>query len=1025
MRKRSCGWVWVALLTASSTGCGEAEGGGTQGPPPGGVPRTENAYTLFETLQVRPLALSPDGQLLFAANTPDNRLEIFEVRPSGLVAVGSVAVGLEPVAVAARSSSEIWVVNHLSDSVSIVDVQRRGRSGYSARVSRTLLVGDEPRDIVFGGPDASRAFITTAHRGQNSPDDPDLFTPAGGRADVWVFDANRLGNSPNGERLTKVTMFGDTPRALAVSPDGSRIYAAPFFSGNQTTMASVDAVSHVYADQLDPENPNFIQFLGQRQPLTSLIVKYKPGPDGSYHWLDARGTVFDEWIRVSLPDYDVFAIDAMADPPVALEGEVYAHAGTTLFNMAVNPANGKVYISNTDAHNDVRFEGHNPTLPVTTVRGTAVDSRITVLDPATGTMTYNNLNPHIVEGVGDASLSRAFPQDLAVSSDGTTLFVTAQGSGKLAIYDTAELEAGSAAPSASNQVLLTAGGPAGVVLDETHGRAYVLTRFDNGVSTIDITSRTEIAHQLMFTPEPPVVTEGRRFLYDATLTSGNGTQACAACHIGADFDGLSWDLGNPGAVPLPLTLAAESESVVFTFPPSVLSEGFPIVAPIFEASRALKGPMSTQSLRGLANHGAMHWRGDRNGAIQQDGLPFIDPTTGEAVVSSQPDSGMFDENAGFESFNVAFPGLLGRAEPLSAEDMAAFRAFALEIIYPPNPIRSLDDSLTPLEQAGRDKYFQADEQGNELPVDRLHNCAGCHKLDRDANTGHTSRPGFFGSDGRLSFENLTQVFKVAHFRNAYQKVGMFASSPDQNRLITNFPEFNPPLPAVRGFGYQPDGAMGSIEHQISGQVFTKIPFDTVNEDGFIISQNPFGIPFFTFDEETHDVTGLDPEGFEVRRALASFLLAYDSNLRPIVGQQLTVTRGNAQTVRERLELLYARALVGDCDLVAKAHVGGREKGYVYHEGNFVSDESREGALPSEQLLRQLGSASVTFTCAPPGSGWRIGIDRDGDGFADGDELAAGTDPAAAAHDPAETTDSNEAPEPPNVVVSPAAGAPRL
>ena len=82
MRKRSCGWVWLALLTASSTGCGEAEGGGTQGPPPGGLPRTENAYTLFETLQVRPLALSPDGQLLYAANTPDNRLEIFEVRTS-------------------------------------------------------------------------------------------------------------------------------------------------------------------------------------------------------------------------------------------------------------------------------------------------------------------------------------------------------------------------------------------------------------------------------------------------------------------------------------------------------------------------------------------------------------------------------------------------------------------------------------------------------------------------------------------------------------------------------------------------------------------------------------------------------------------------------------------------------------------------------------------------------------------------------------------------------------------------------
>jgi hypothetical protein len=45
-------------------------------------------------------------------------------------------------------------------------------------------------------------------------------------------------------------------------------------------------------------------------------------------------------------------------------------------------------------------------------------------------------------------------------------------------------------------------------------------------------------------------------------------------------------------------------------------------------------------------------------------------------------------------------------------------------------------------------------------------------------------PGFFGSSGRLSFENLPQIFKVAHLRNAYQKVGMFASSPDENSALT-------------------------------------------------------------------------------------------------------------------------------------------------------------------------------------------------------------------------------------------------
>jgi YVTN family beta-propeller protein len=131
-------------------------------------------------------------------NTPDNNLEIFSVGASGLTKLSSISVGLEPVSVAARSNTEVWVVNHLSDSISIVDV-----SASPARVKRTLLVGDEPRDIVFAGSGGSRAFITTARRGQQYTNatiasvpgagDVKLTTPGEARASVWVFDANNLG----------------------------------------------------------------------------------------------------------------------------------------------------------------------------------------------------------------------------------------------------------------------------------------------------------------------------------------------------------------------------------------------------------------------------------------------------------------------------------------------------------------------------------------------------------------------------------------------------------------------------------------------------------------------------------------------------------------------------------------------------------------------------------------------------------------------------------------------------------------
>src|SRR5499425_2594899 len=145
------------------------------------------SFVTFESGQVRPLALSPDGTHLFAVNTPDNHLEIFDVSGAGLSHSATVPVGLEPVAVAARSNTEVWVVNLLSDSISVVDV---GSS--PARVTRTLLVGDEPRDIVFAGAGGNRAFITTAHRGQQrtSPElasvpgagDPQFTTAGVGRA---------------------------------------------------------------------------------------------------------------------------------------------------------------------------------------------------------------------------------------------------------------------------------------------------------------------------------------------------------------------------------------------------------------------------------------------------------------------------------------------------------------------------------------------------------------------------------------------------------------------------------------------------------------------------------------------------------------------------------------------------------------------------------------------------------------------------------------------------------------------------
>ena len=81
---------------------------------------------------------------------------------------------------------------------------------------------------------------------------------------------------------------------------------------------------------------------------------------------------------------------------------------------------------------------------------------------------------------------------------------------------------------------------------------------------------------------------------------------------------------------------------------------------------------------------------------------------------------------------MAFPGLLGSDSELPTADMQAFSDFILQVMYPPNPIRNLDNSLTADQQKGRDFYFN-NLLGVGLPVDTFQNCNGCHTLDPNGN----------------------------------------------------------------------------------------------------------------------------------------------------------------------------------------------------------------------------------------------------------------------------------------------------
>jgi DNA-binding beta-propeller fold protein YncE len=932
-----------------------------------------DSFTLFESGPVRPLAISPDGNYLYAVNTPDNRLEVLRIRNDDahpLEPLGSVQVGLEPVAVAVRRDGEVWVVNHLSDSVSIVDVSQPRRP----RLSRTLLVGDEPRDIVFAGPGRRRAFISAAHRGQNNPNDPQLSTPGVGRADVWVFDAANLGASLGGNPLGIVTLFTDTPRALAVSPDGTRVYAAGLLTGNQTTALHDLLVTNGGADAPDgrglpPPNTNF---QGVPGPETGLIVQF----DGS-HWVDELGRIWDDKVKLDLPDKDVFVINAMASPPAQLAGAAgfRTGVGTVLYNMAVNPVSGKVYVSNTEALNQVRFSGPGD-FAGSTVQGHVHENRITVLDGAA--VHPRHLDKHvdfdaccapIPNSENDRSL--ALPLQMAVSCDGATLYVAAFGSSKIGVFATAELENDTFVPDASDHIEVSGGGPAGLALDEARDRLYVLTRFDNALSVIDTQARVESHHLPLFNPEPASVVVGRRFLYDARLTSSNGTTACASCHVFGDFDGLAWDLGDPEGVPAP-----SPEQVIAPPFADLPNKDF----------HPLKGPMTTQSLRGMDNHGPMHWRGDRTGF---DDVP----------ASAQPDTGLFDENRAFLEFNEAFVNLNGRHEELTAAQMQAFADFSLQITYPPNPIRQLDNGLTASQQRGADHFFNAITEvlgGAELT------CSDCHVTDLDGNAAFGEpRPGFFGTSGLGVFEgddfldlpngNDLQHIKTPHFRNMYQKVGMFGTAFLSNTVPHQ--DNSHQGDQIRGFGYLHDGGTDTIFRFMQVTGFS----DLLAPEGF----------------------GFGPEGDPLRRDVEAFLFAFDSNVAPVVGQQVTLTPGNAAVVGDRIDLLIERASTNhatsptphaprnphapECELVATTRLRAIERGWLYIDdtGLFVPSEHGQPALTDAELRALAGArgVSITYTCVPLGSGRRIALDADLDGCYNVTEVEAGHDPRDPASSP--------------------------
>ncbi len=884
-------------------------------------------YVNWESHPVNGLDLSPDRSLLAVAHTADNRVQFYATRFGTVKAVGHVKVGLDPVSVRFRSDDEVWVVNHISDSVSVVSVTQR-------QVIATIQTCDEPSDVVFA---ASRAWISCSQANQ-----------------IMSVDVN----DPMGAS-TLIAINAEEPKALAVSADGSRVYAAIFESGNGSTILGggideeetgtldfppnvVSAANSPYGGQNPPPN-NGQQFdppmnvALPEPPRVGMIVR----KDDQGAWRDDNGEDWTSLVsgqfaassgRISgwdLPDRDIAVINT-SNGAVSYISRLM----TMGLNLAVHPVTGQVTMVGTDSHNERRFEPVVNGLFSTVLMATASETgaAASIVDINQYGVDFNQ------RPLSQAQLDRAIgdPRDITWSADGTRAYIAGMGSNNVIVVNAQGQRVTDAGLAAEIEV---GEGPTDLALDESLDRLYVWNHFEASLSVIDTRTRLEIDRVAAFNPLPLAIRQGRPFLYDTHQTSGTGFVSCASCHVDARFDRLAWDLGDPAG-----------EMKAFNQNCTTDAGG-----DLCEDYHPMKGPMTTQTMIDIIGKEPLHWRGDRDG---------------------------------IEEFNGVFGSLLADDRLLTAGQMQQFKSYLATLTVPSNPHRNFDNTLpTDMDLTGHfttGRFAPAGQplgSGDALRGLTLYNtalldspfqCSNCHTLPTGMAVNGPIRLPLLGIEaggeimpagpmgenhlGVVSVDGSTNIsIKVPQLRNMHEKVGFELTQTENNA----------------GFGFLHDGSVDSLARFVSEPAFN------VGSDQDVADLVALMLSFSgsDFPQDNPALGNAPPVSQDTHAA---------------VGAQVQLD-GEAPSFR--YTQMQQVAQDGEVDLIAQQ--AGRSWQYDAQSQRFTQG-SGSNLTASELNAEGSDLEPVTVTVVPTGLASRMAIDRDGDGISDADEQRLGSNPADAA-----------------------------
>ena len=482
-------------LDATEVADSDGDGIGDNADPDTPTFDTNVGHPVFASPHAKPIVIN--GSYVYVTNTPSDTVDVVAIASEQVVA--RIDVGIDPVGLAVRpDGNEVWVANHVSDSVSVIDTDPDSATFHQVIATiqdidaATLSTRfDEPVGIAFAS--NTKAYVT--------------LSPSNQVAIVSGESYSVTGHLP---------IRAQDPRAITVQ--GNRLFVIPFESNNQSQLSgctsekidgdicTFDAVEHVFSNN------------------NVLSVNY-----------DA-----DIIKNPLLPDRDLYIFNTADDTLL----EVVNTVGTLLYGIAVD-SGGRVFVSQTDARNTANGRAGTEKDGLEEMENRAFLNQVTMVDCqglSCSEPVFYDLEPlppsHPEPGMGLAT-----PFGIQVSEDDSTLIVTAAGSDKLFTMDanTGEVLGRTTVGSVPRGVALLADG------DGKPTQGWVLNTVGNTVSVVDLTSLGNPTLKTTITMNDPTdaeVKKGRIAFNDANASS-TGTFSCESCHPDGGTDQLIWVLQTP------------------------------------------------------------------------------------------------------------------------------------------------------------------------------------------------------------------------------------------------------------------------------------------------------------------------------------------------------------------------------------------------------------------------------------------------------------------------------------------------